>query len=343
MHSSGVFVIAEAGVNHNGQIELAFRLIDAARQAGADAVKFQTFVTEELVTKAASMAAYQKANLGGGERSQFDMLKQLELGYDDFRKLQAYCRKVGIEFLSTPDEERSLNFLADELQVSRIKVGSGDVDNLPFLKLVAQKQRPIILSTGMSSLDEVVTAVDTIRKISQRPLTLLHCTSSYPCPIADVNLRAMTTLSRTFKDIEVGYSDHTMGVEISVAAVALGARIIEKHFTLDRGMRGPDHSASLDPGEFATMVALVRNVERALGDGIKKPTAAEIETKKSVCKRIVAARALSEGKLLELADFKFKRAQSGISVSRADTLVGRILMRDLGEDAPIEWTMVKDQ
>jgi N,N'-diacetyllegionaminate synthase len=343
MHSSGVFVIAEAGVNHNGQIELAFRLVDAAKRAGADAVKFQTFVTDELVTRGADMAAYQKANLGGGEHSQFDMLKQLELSYDEFRALQAYCGEVGIEFLSTPDEERSLDFLADDLRVSRIKVGSGDLDNLPFLKLVAQKQRPIILSTGMSTLEEVGAAVETIRKINKHTLTLLHCTSSYPCPVEDVNLRAMTTLSRAFEDVEIGYSDHTVGVEISVAAVALGARVIEKHFTLDKGMRGPDHSASLDPEEFAHMVALVRKVESALGDGIKKPAAAEIETKKNVCKRVVAGRALSEGTRLALSDFKFKRAQAGISVSRVDTLVGRVLTRDLSEDSPIDGSMVKDQ
>lgn len=333
-----VYIIAEAGVNHNGNIELARQLIVAAKGAGADAVKFQTFKTEKILTRGASMAAYQQDNMGSNG-TQYQMVKALELSYADFSELKAYAESTGIDFLSTPDDEDSLNFLADELNLPLIKIGSGEVTNLPFLRRIAAKQRPLILSTGMSSLGEVERAVRAIREITEQEIVLLHCTTNYPCPSDEVNLRAMQTLKQAF-NLRVGYSDHTIGSEVPVAAVAMGAEILEKHVTLDREMMGPDHRASLDPAEFAEMVRQVRSVEKALGDGIKWPNPSEEKIKPLVRRRIVAALDLGAGTCLDWAHLCFKRADQGLFVEQADLIIGRYLATPLAADAPLDWNSV---
>ena len=277
-----VYIIAEAGVNHNGRLDLALKQCDAAKEAGVDAVKFQTWKTENIVTASARQAAYQTENTGV-EESQYDMLKKLELSYVQFEEIQQYCKKIGIDFLSTPDEEESLYFLMNTLHLPLVKIGSGEVTNIPYLRTIASYKKPIILSTGMSTLAQVAVAYDTLLKAGAPSVSLLHCTTNYPCPYDEVNLRAMQTLKDAFK-CQVGYSDHTMGTEIPVAAVAMGAEIIEKHFTLDRNMEGPDHKASLEPQELKLMVQQIRHIETALGDGNKRPNKSEAENAKVVQK-----------------------------------------------------------
>ncbi len=335
-----VYIIAEAGVNHNGKVELARLLIDAAKAAGADAVKFQTFKTEKILTRNASLAAYQKDNLGT-EGTQYQMIKALELSYGDFSSLKTYAESIGIDFLSTPDEEESLDFLADELKLPWIKIGSGEVTNLPFLRRIAAKQKPLILSTGMSTLGEVERAVRVIREGTTKELVLLHCTTNYPCPSEEVNLRAMQTMKQAFS-LRVGYSDHTLGSEVPVAAVALGAEFIEKHLTLDKEMVGPDHAASLDPTEFAEMVCQVRAIEEALGDGIKWPNPSEEKIKPMVRRRIVAALDLPAGTCIDWAHLCFKRADRGLFVEQADSIIGRCLATAIVADAPLDWNSVGD-
>lgn len=331
------YIIAEAGVNHNGSVDLARRLIDAAKSSGADAVKFQTFVTDKVMTRNAGLAAYQKkANSGG---TQYDMVKALELDYENFAWLKNYADSIGINFLSTPDDEDSLNFLVDELNIPIIKIGSGEVTNLHFLKKIAAKKKPMILSTGMSSLGEVERAVRVIQEVSRSELVLLHCTTNYPCPPNEVNLRAMQTLKDAFK-LTIGYSDHTSSSEIAVAAVALGARFLEKHLTLSKNMSGPDHAASLDPIEFQLMVKQIRNTERALGDGIKWPNSSEEKIKPLVRRRIVAATNLTKGTVLEWKNLSFKRAKNGLYAEDAEHILGNILSVDVSEDTPIEWGLV---
>jgi N,N'-diacetyllegionaminate synthase len=331
---SRVIVIAEAGVNHNGDAEIARRLIAAAKEAGADAVKFQTFQTENIVTRHAEMATYQKTNVGHGI-SQYEMLKSLELGFADFRELRDFANRSNIEFLSTPDDEASLDFLVDELGMAVVKIGSGEVTNLPFLAKIAAKRKPMILSSGMASLGEVEAALGTLR-IAEKPVTVLHCTTSYPCDPPDANLLAMSAIRSAF-NVPVGYSDHTLGCEVSLAAVALGATVIEKHFTLDKHMTGPDHAASLDVIELAEFVRGIRKVEAALGDGIKRPTVAEQAIKASVRRRVVAAHDLSRGATLSWQDLVFKRAGSGIDVENAGLLIGMTLARSVAADCPIDW------
>lgn len=332
------YIIAEAGVNHNGDVVLARQLIDAAKAAGADAVKFQTFKTEKILTRNTSMAEYQKENLGS-EDTQFQMIKALELSYEDFAGLQNYAASIGIDFLSTPDDEDSLDFLSDELALPLIKIGSGEVTNLPFLRRIAAKQKPLILSTGMSTLGEVERAIRVLREINQQELVLLHCTTNYPCPPQEVNLRAMLTLQKAF-NVRVGYSDHTVGSEVPVAAVALGAEMIEKHLTLDKSMEGPDHSASLNPHEFAEMVRQIRAIEVALGNGVKWPNASEERIKPLVRRRIVAAHDLPVGTTLGWEHLCFKRADEGLYVEQADALIGRQLNVSLAEDTPLDWNVV---
>lgn len=329
------YIIAEAGVNHNGDVELARRLVVAAKDAGADAVKFQTFKTEKILTRTASMAEYQKDNLGS-EDTQFQMVKALELSYANFADLKSYAESIGIDFLSTPDDEDSLDFLADELAIPWIKIGSGEVTNILYLRRIAAKQKPMILSTGMSTLGEVERAVRTLREINLQELVLLHCTTNYPCPPEEVNLRAMQTLHQAF-NVRVGYSDHTTGTEVPVAAVALGAEVIEKHLTLDKAMEGPDHLASLDTVEFQQMVRQIRAIEVALGNGVKWPNPSEEKIKPMVRRRIVAARDLPAGIFLTINDLCFKRANKGISVESADELIGMKLCRDLKFDESVEW------
>lgn len=328
-----VYIIAEAGVNHNGKLDLALKLCDAAREAGVDAVKFQTWKTENIVTAQARQAAYQTENTGK-EESQYEMLKNLELSYDHFRTIQNYCKKIGIDFLSTPDEEESLEFLVS-LGLPFIKVGSGEVTNIPYLRKIGACKMPVILSTGMSNIGQVATAYDTLLQAGAKEVSLLHCTTNYPCPMDEVNLKAMLTLRDAFK-CHIGYSDHTMGTEVPVAAVALGAEIIEKHFTLDRTMEGPDHKASLEPAELKLMVRQIRNIEAALGDGIKRPNKSEAENAKVVQKSILAKIPIKKGEVLTEDNLVAKRAGVGISSVHWDVVVGTKAKQDYDIDEPIK-------
>ena len=322
------YIIAEAGVNHNGQLDLALKLCDAAKEAGVDCVKFQTWQTEKIVTRKAE-------NTNNAEESQFDMLKKLELSYEDFRLVQEHCNKIGIDFLSTPDEEYSLAFLMNELHLPLIKIGSGEVTNIPYLRQMASYHKPIILSTGMATLAQVAMAYDTLIAAGAPMVSLLHCTTNYPCPKNEVNLRAMQTMKEAFK-CTVGYSDHTMGTEIPIAAVTMGAEIIEKHFTLDRNMDGPDHKASLEPHELKYMVDCIRNIEVALGDGIKRPNPSEVEISKVVLKSIVAKVPINKGETLTANNMTIKRAGSGIPAAHWDMIVGTKALRDYDIDEPIK-------
>ena len=329
------YIIAEAGVNHNGQLDLALKLCDAAKEAGVDCVKFQTWQTEKIVTRKAEKATYQSENTTDAAESQFDMLKKLELSYEDFRLVQEHCNKIGIDFLSTPDEEYSLAFLMNELHLPLIKIGSGEVTNIPYLRQMASYHKPIILSTGMATLAQVAMAYDTLIAAGAPMVSLLHCTTNYPCPKNEVNLRAMQTMKEAFK-CTVGYSDHTMGTEIPIAAVAMGAEIIEKHFTLDRSMDGPDHKASLEPHELKYMVDCIRNIEVALGDGIKRPNPSEVEISKVVLKSIVAKVPINKGETLTANNMTIKRAGSGIPAAHWDMIVGTKALRDYDIDEPIK-------
>jgi N,N'-diacetyllegionaminate synthase len=329
-----VLIIAEAGVNHNGSIDLAVQLIDAAKASGADAVKFQTFRADRIATRSAEKANYQQRQAADGE-SQFEMLQRLELDAAAHRRLFDYCRKTAIQFLSSPFDIQSIDLL-DTLEVPLLKIPSGEITNLPFLERIAAKGRPVILSTGMSTLGEVEEAVQVLRAGGVSEITLLHCVTEYPAPYAEINLRAMQTLKSAF-GLPVGYSDHTPGIEIAIAAVALGAEVIEKHFTLDRSLPGPDHSASLEPKEFKQMVAAIRNVESALGDGIKKPALCELPNIPVARKSVVAARALRAGQKLAAADLDIKRPGTGLSPKLLTALVGRTLRTNIEPDELILW------
>lgn len=328
------YIIAEAGVNHNGSLDLALKLCDAAKAAGVNAVKFQTWKTEKIVGKQTATADYQARNTGDDTQSQFEMLKKLELARQDFKTVQEHCREIGIDFLSTPDEEDSLRFLVEELHLPMIKIGSGEVTNIPYLRQIASYRLPVILSTGMSTLSQVATAYDTLIAAGAQEVTLLHCTTNYPCPMEEVNLRAMLTLRNAF-GCRVGYSDHTLGTEIPVAAVAMGAQVIEKHFTLDCNMPGPDHRASLEPAELKRMVEEIRNVEIALGDGIKRPNRSETEISKVVQKSIVAKRHINKGECFSADNLTVKRVGEGLSASLWDTVTGLVADADYQEDEPI--------
>lgn len=328
-----VLIIAEAGVNHNGDIDLAYKLIDAAKSAGADIVKFQTFNPDLEVSKYAPKAEYQKANTANDE-NQLSMLRQLALKHDDFIKLKAYCNKVDIGFLSTPFEEESVEFLKS-LDCRLWKIPSGEITNYPFLIRIARTGWPIIMSTGMCSMAEVEDAVELLRENGCGEISLLHCTTEYPAPFADVNLKAMITLKERF-GVKVGYSDHTPGIEISIAAVAMGAEIIEKHFTLDKNMEGPDHKASLEPQELKAMVAAIRNVEKALGNGSKVPSASEIKNKSIARKSIIAKRNIKAGEIFTEDNITTKRPGNGISPMRWKEVLGVAAKRDFSEDELIE-------
>lgn len=330
----GVYIIAEAGVNHNGSIKLAKKLVDMAKQCGADAVKFQTFKAEESTGIKADKAAYQKKN-DVMKESQFDMIKKLELPFEDFTILKQYCDKLKIDFLSTPDGEQSLNCLVD-LNVSKIKIGSTEVTNYPFLKKIAQSKKKVILSTGMSTLGEVEKAVDILLENGAGDVELMHCTTDYPTDVEDVNLNAMLTLKNAFQ-LQVGYSDHTLGFEAAVAAVSMGAVTIEKHITLDREMKGPDHKASMPPAEFAEYVEHIRNTEKLLGSCRKKPTAKEKIIMQQVRRSILSTRDLKAGTILTEKDFCLKRPGTGIAPEFMPFLLGRELKRDIEKEAPITW------
>lgn len=329
-----VYIIAEAGVNHNGRLDLALKLCDAAKEAGVDAVKFQTWKTDNIVTASARQAAYQTENTGV-EESQYDMLKKLELSYTQFEEIQQYCKMIGVDFLSTPDEEESLEFLMNTLHLPLVKIGSGEVTNIPYLRTIAAYHKPVILSTGMSTLAQVAVAYDTLLNAGTPSVSLLHCTTNYPCPYDEVNLRAMQTLKDAFK-CQVGYSDHTMGTEIPVAAVIMGAEIIEKHFTLDRNMEGPDHKASLEPQELKLMVQQIRHIETALGDGIKRPNKSEAENAKVVQKSILAKKPILKGENLTEDKLTVKRTGEGISASLWDYIIGAPAVKDYNIDEPIK-------
>lgn len=330
-----VFIIAEAGVNHNGDKTIAYKLIDAAKDAGANAVKFQTFKAEKIISRHTNMATYQRENVGR-EESQLSMVKSLELSYDDFNELKAYCDEKGIIFLSSPFDEDSIDFL--ENLVPYYKIPSGEIVNKPYLQRVASKHKPMIMSTGMATLSDVEKALGDIYSVDKdAEIYLLHCTTNYPTPYEEVNLKAMITLKEAFK-LPVGYSDHTNGIEIPVAAVALGACIIEKHFTLDRNMQGPDHKASLEPDDFKSMVRAIRNVEDALGNGIKRPTKSEDEIKNVVRKKLVAVRDMKKGQIIELADVTLKRVNVGLSADFLDIIIGKRLIKGIREDEGFTWS-----
>ena len=323
------FVIAEAGVNHNGSLPLAKKLVDAAKEAKADCVKFQTFIAENVVSSNASKADYQKVQTGENG-TQLEMIKKLELSFEEFKELKSYCDYKGIEFMSTAFDLDSLEFV-NSLNVSRIKIPSGEITNLPLLIKAAQLHKPVILSTGMSNLEEVGKAITVLIENGVTDLTVLHCTTEYPAPFCDVNLNALLTIKNTF-NVKVGYSDHTEGCEIPVAAVALGAAVIEKHFTLDKAMEGPDHKASLEPDELEKMIASIRKVELALGDGIKRPADSEIKNITIVRKSIVAKCDIKKGDLLSEDNLAIKRPGNGISPMRWFEVIGQKANRDYKED-----------
>ena len=328
-----VLIIAEAGVNHNGKLDLAYKLCDAAKEAGVDIIEFQTWNTDWVITKNTRMAEYQAENLSSSE-SQYEMLKKLELSYAHFRMVKEHCDNIGISFLSTADERESLDFLIG-MGLDLVKLGSGEITNIPYLRYVGGLNLPMILSTGMSNLAQVATAYDTLVNAGAKDISILHCTTNYPCPMDEVNLKAMCTLRDAFK-CPVGYSDHTMGTEVSVAAAALGAEIIEKHFTLDRTMVGPDHKASLEPAELKLMVQQIRNIEYALGDGIKRPNRSEVENAKVVLKSILAKRPIKKGEYLTSDNLVVKRASSGISAAHWDIVIGTKALFDYEIDDPIK-------
>jgi len=331
------FIIAEAGVNHNGDVGLAERLVDAAIETGADAVKFQTFTAERLVTPKAPKADYQAAVTDAAE-SQVAMLRKLELSREAHVRLFEYARRRGITFLSTPFDEQSADLL-DDLGVPLFKIASGEITNLLLLEHVARKRKPMVVSTGMSTLDEVGEAVRVIHKAGCPALALLHCTSNYPADPAESNLNAMITMRQAF-DLPVGYSDHTPGLEVAVAAVALGASVLEKHLTLSREMPGPDHRASLEPGDFAAMVRAVRSVETALGDGIKRPMESERNTRAIARRSLVAATDLPAGTVLQAHHLAAKRPGLGLPPGELARLVGRRLTKSLQADDMINWSDV---
>ncbi|MBK7666228.1 MAG: N-acetylneuraminate synthase [Sphingobacteriaceae bacterium] len=334
----GVIIIAEAGVNHNGDLNLAKKLIDAAADAGVDYVKFQTFKAEKLVSKKAKKAEYQiKNSTHKDSDSQLEMLKKLELSKADHFVLIEYCKRKNVKFLSTAFDEESLDFLI-ELGIELFKVPSGEITNLPFLKKIASQGKKVVVSTGMSSMEEVVEAVSAIQKAGTQKdnITILHCNTQYPTPFEDVNLKAMLTIKKEL-GIEIGYSDHTNGIEVPIAAVALGARIIEKHFTLDKSLPGPDHKASLNPIELKEMVVSIRNIEKALGSSSKQPSPSEIANKEIARKSIHIHSALKKGHIITEKDLSALRPGTGISPMQIEKVIGRKLIKDVDEEHLLSW------
>ena len=327
-----VFIIAEAGVNHNGNIELAYQLIDEAVKAGVDCVKFQTYVTKNDTTRSCEKADYQKEDLNN--ENQYDMIKKLELSFNDFRNLKDYCDKKNIIFLSSPFDLDSIDFL-ETLNPIFWKIASSEVTNYPFLKKIALTHRPIVMSTGMCTMDEISEALSVLHKYKSGEITLLHCNTEYPTPMEDVNLLSMYTLKNEFKT-RIGYSDHTLGIEVPIAAVSLGAEIIEKHFTLNNDMEGPDHKASINPIELKNMVKAIRNIEKAIGSEIKKPSDSEIKNRVAARKSIVADCEIKKGEIFTEKNLAAKRPGGGISPMRWEELIGKIANRDYKEDEMIK-------
>lgn len=327
------YIIAEAGVNHNGSLETALALVEKAREAGANCVKFQTFRAENTISRYAEKAAYQKETTGG-EASQLDMVKKLELPFDAFLKLKEHCDRIGITFLSTPFDLESVAFL-DSLDMPFWKIPSGEITNLPYLLAIASTKKAVVMSTGMCETEEIRTAVDVLKANGTPKITLLHCNTEYPTPYGDVNLRAMETMRAQF-GLEVGYSDHTPGIEIPIAAAAMGASVLEKHFTLDRNMEGPDHKASLEPEELKAMVDAVRHVEAALGDGVKTASPSERKNIAVARKSIVARRNIRKGEALTEDNLAVKRPGNGVSPMRWFEALGTAAIRDFQTDELIE-------
>ena len=329
-------IIAEAGVNHNGSIELAKRLVDKAVEAGVDYIKFQTFKTEKLVAKSAQMASYQKKNIGTDDNSQFAMLKKLELSPSQHEELMTYCKEKGIKFFSTAFDLDSIDYL-HSLNLGLWKIPSGEITNYPYIKKIAQYGEPVIVSTGMCEMQDIENAVVTLLKwgTKKEDIIILHCNTEYPTPYQDVNLKAMDAIRNKF-GVKVGYSDHTKGIEVPIAAVALGATVIEKHFTLNRNMEGPDHKASLEPDELKAMVSAIRNIEQAVGDGIKKVTDSEKGNIAVARKSIVAARDIKKGEILSEDNLTVKRPGTGISPMRWEEVLGQVAKRDFSEEDLIE-------
>lgn len=332
MNLSRCLIIAEAGVNHNGRLDLALELCDAAKKCGADAVKFQTWKTENLITRSVAQADYQTKNTGKAE-TQFDMLKRLELSYDEFRIIKKHCDEIGIIFASTADDQEGLDFLC-EIGIPFIKIGSGDIANISFLRYAGSKGLPILLSTGMSTIADVDISINALREGGASDITILHCTTNYPCPYEDVNLKAMISLRDAFH-LPVGYSDHTIGRDVAVSAIALGACVVEKHFTLDCEMDGPDHAASIDPEGFAKLVRSIRIAEKCLGTGVKAPTKAEERISAVVKKRIVAKYPIKEGEYFIENNICVKRHDMGMSARDWDLVIGKCARKSYTADEGI--------
>lgn len=329
-----VYIIAEAGVNHNGDIETAKRLVDIAKKAGCDCVKFQTFSADRIVTKSAEKAEYQVENTNNDD-SQYEMLKKLELSYDEFFEIKKYCDKVEIDFLSTPFDEDAVELL-EKIGVDAYKIPSGEITNKPLLQYIATKNKRVLLSTGMSTLEEVAKAVQWIEEMGNDKIILFHCTSNYPAPYSSVNMKAMLTIRDEF-GYPVGYSDHTNGIEISLMSVAYGATVVEKHFTYDRNAEGPDHKASLEPDELQAMVESIRNIEQAVGTGEKKPSDSELSTRNVARKSLVWKNSKEVGTVVSPEDICCKRPGTGICPEKIDVLIGRTVVKQCREDTLISW------
>jgi len=330
------FIIAEAGVNHNGSLETALKMVDVAVKAGVDAVKFQTFKTENVMTKYAIKADYQKKSTGKSEETQFEMVKKLELSYKDFEVIYKYCKRKKIIFLSTPFDNESINFL-NKLGMNIFKIPSGEITNYPYLKKIGSLRKKIILSTGMATLGEIENALNVLIEAGtpKNNITVLHCNTEYPTPFSDVNLLAMLTIKNAFK-VRVGYSDHTLGIEVPIAAVALGAEVIEKHFTLDKNMEGPDHKASLEPEELKEMVKSIRKIEKAIGTGIKDVTPSERKNIIIARKSIVAAKNIKKGEKFTEKNLAVKRPGNGINPMLMPFIIGLKAKKNFKKDEMIE-------
>ena len=335
LNANKVFVIAEAGVNHNGDISLAKKLIYAAKEAGADAVKFQNFKASRVISTFAKKAEYQKNHTNDSE-SQLDLVSKLELKDDDYKILQDYAKKLGILFLSTPKDIPSAELL-EKINMPIYKIGSSEINNFEFLHYISKTNKPIILSTGMCVLSEVEAAINVIKNSSNSPIYILHCVSQYPSPIDQVNLNSMLTMKKAFR-LPVGYSDHTIGSEAVIAAVALGAKIIEKHFTIDKSLQGPDHKVSMDLSEMKSMILSIRAVESCLGDGIKKPADCEINNVMLLRRSLVFAKNFQKGHVIEYSDMLIKRPGNGLEPKYKGEITGSILSEDVVEDEPINWS-----
>jgi N,N'-diacetyllegionaminate synthase len=338
LNTKHIFIIAEAGVNHNGSMDLAKKMIEEAARAGADAVKFQSFKADKLVSKNTQMADYQKKNLNKDNGSQYEMLKKLEFGEKEFIELKKHCKKNSIKFMASPFDNESVDFLAG-IEAFPLKIPSGEIINLPYLEKIGSLNKEVILSTGMADLGEIEDALDILigSGTEINKITVLHCNTEYPTPFEDVNLKAMLTIKNAFPGIKVGYSDHTLGIEIPIAAAALGAKVIEKHFTLDKNMEGPDHKASLDKESLKAMVSAIRNIEKSLGNGIKKPSDSEKKNIFVARKSIVASKEIKKGEIFSEKNLTFKRPGDGISPMEWKKIINKKASRDFNKDEKIEF------